>query len=1282
MAANPVVGVSSLTIIAPDTYASSLWVSTSGTTPHLYVSTNGNVGIGTANPQRGLHIAGTGNVLLESPVNTDSSVQYLQGAFLRSGLLWRNSSGESAVELINYTAGPLLLKTASAERVRIDLNGNVGISTGAPQARLDLLAGGGAQTDMAQIWRNSAGTIVSSASATGVVMASKFIGDGSGITGVTGATDNTKVLKAGDTMTGQLTLNGSSLTVTGAAGINADKLYLNPNVEISSTTASYYGGVYVSTHAYLAGNIKSAGSGVNYFSGSVGIGITAPAGKLEVAGAVVSGGNGSNLDPANLLDDAIFSSLANSSKFVTGWNREAGGGETDLISNRGAGAVGGFKFYDYTNAGQLNHLVTMRGSGEVGIGTLSPFYRLHVSSGAGETGIVMAVSTGTSNMFWVAGDGAHSLKFFGDGSNITGVPGTLPAGSSGQTLRHDGSVWVANSNIYNNGANVGIGTTAPGASLGVKAYAGDTNALAVSSNSGTALLTVQHGGNVGIGTASPAGKLHVEAGDIYIKDPSNSVVRSLFFVPSDNSQRNYVQGYQTATVANDYLRIGSWTGSVLFTSGNPSAPTERMRVTAAGNVGISTGAPAARLDVLAAGSAQTDMAQIWRNNAGTIVSSVSATGVMMASKFIGDGSGMTGTGDNLGNHTATTDLNMASQAIFNASSITITGTGVTGANPVFTVAGSTLNILANGNVGIGLTNPAQNLAVAGNTFGLGVVTAGATGMIANYTDNTYGTIAFDMVRYGANFKFRKGSAGGPLSLVDINYIGSNAVLNQYDNAGSAVINSLNAAGDSYLTGGNFGIGTNSPATRLQIGDLTVNSANILRLGKYEAATENFLPIIQHKSQMVPGVSNDLALGAQSSGGGILLYTGLTGTENVLGSGSSAIRMSVTAGGNVAIGVTSSTFKTEIYGAGQTVANITDAGNRGDFLALNASGSTAGSGGALAFGNVQSRAANSVGWAAIKGLLYSGVGNTKGDLAFLSRYDVADTALTERLRIAYTGNIGISTGAPQARLDVLAGGSAQTDMAQLWRNSAGTIVSSVSATGVMMASKFIGDGSGMTGTGDNLGNHTATTDLNMASQAIFNASSITITGAGVTGANPIFTVAGSTLSILANGNVGIGTASPQVKLDVADGSIQATSNTSWPVVRIYGPTANTYPPNLILMAGRSAGTAYPQANDLLGIISFRNQNNTQSSSIASYAAEAQSATAAGADIAFGITPNGTTAITERMRIKQDGNVGIGVTNPTNKLEVATTGGSSLQFDTSVAGVVTLKIGGVAVAEIVQ
>jgi hypothetical protein len=123
--------------------------------------------------------------------------------------------------------------------------------------------------------------------------------------------------------------------------------------------------------------------------------------------------------------------------------------------------------------------------------------------------------------------------------------GSLPAGTSGQTLRHNGTTWVANSNIFNNGTNVGIGTSAPNAPLQlgnsaanrkIVLYEGTNNnhqflGFGVNGNefryqanatatshvfyAGTStttsneLMRITGTGFVGIGTASPTTNLHV-----------------------------------------------------------------------------------------------------------------------------------------------------------------------------------------------------------------------------------------------------------------------------------------------------------------------------------------------------------------------------------------------------------------------------------------------------------------------------------------------------------------------------------------------------------------------------------------------------------------------------------------------------------------------------------------------------------------------------------------------------------------------------------------------------
>ncbi len=46
-------------------------------------------------------------------------------------------------------------------------------------------------------------------------------------------------------------------------------------------------------------------------------------------------------------------------------------------------------------------------------------------------------------------------------AGVAGPPGPLVAGTFGQTLHHDGATWVANSLLYNDGTNIGVGSTSP-----------------------------------------------------------------------------------------------------------------------------------------------------------------------------------------------------------------------------------------------------------------------------------------------------------------------------------------------------------------------------------------------------------------------------------------------------------------------------------------------------------------------------------------------------------------------------------------------------------------------------------------------------------------------------------------------------------------------------------------------------------------------------------------------------------------------------------------------------
>lgn len=144
----------------------------------------------------------------------------------------------------------------------------------------------------------------------------------------------------------------------------------------------------------------------------------------------------------------------------------------------------------------------------------------------------------------------------------------------------------------------------------------------------------------------------------------------------------------------------------------------------------------------------------------------------------------------------------------------------------------------------------------------------------------------------------------------------------------------------------------------------------------------------------------------------------SGTDQVAVATNGTRRLFVDSSGDVGIGPSTIRAQVHIYGSGQLTANLTDAGNRGGMLRLTGgTGGVGGEGGALLFSNAQGDNANSLGYAAIKGLMTVGSANTVGDLAFSTRNATASTSLQERVRITSAGDVGIGTSSPTARLHV-------------------------------------------------------------------------------------------------------------------------------------------------------------------------------------------------------------------------------------------------------------------------
>jgi hypothetical protein len=273
---------------------------------------------------------------------------------------------------------------------------------------------------------------------------------------------------------------------------------------------------------------------------------------------------------------------------------------------------------------------------------------------------------------------------------------TSASGTTNYVSKFTGTTTLGNSQIFDNGTNVGIGTTSPGSKLTVngdarlansgKLYLWNDHSInyldyrtwVASSSTGMTIQNSAAGGNillipngnVGIGTTSPSTKLQVynsTEGQYMEIGAGDGGGRSLVFTSSNNNG---------SAGALHTINAKSISGAIALAT----AGSERLRITSTGNVGIGTTSPDYKLEVIG------DIATL----TGNII--LNSQDIYANKEYSGDDGQLRI--NRLGYLGGTTKFR--NTTIFNGKN-----------SAILSVIGST------GNVGIGTTSPGAKLEVAG-----------------------------------------------------------------------------------------------------------------------------------------------------------------------------------------------------------------------------------------------------------------------------------------------------------------------------------------------------------------------------------------------------------------------------------------------------------------------------------------------------------------------------------------------------------------------------------------
>lgn len=1116
----------------------------------------GRVGVGTTSPSVPLHVDGSVRFDISSGENF---YLYRSSSSNLDINLGSSNTDFNSAGTINFKPEGTTIQKYQFKSANFIVNGpNVGISTTTPEAKLHTV--GHSRLDGAVLQKS-----------------------GSGITSANISTDNEYISHNGPVLTNGSTANINQYgyfrgyqAVYGTDGTNgfnpyAQGAYSKPVFEFISNNR---GSISLPTDAairdgylyqfVLGNNGGGTNSGVEltssnttvlwgitssnhaYFANNVGIGTSSPANKLSVN----TSANGDGIDIlSNNTKIGTFGRTVNGSTVVA---------SLDGVSGRAINI-----------GGNVNTAVILGAAGgNVGIGTSSPSSKLtvngSVSSGAitandgASAAVPLTIGSGTSTNYtlqrWIttahsgttaymiAYGAAHSseagnfamknlassgeiffelagsvepLRFASNGAATFNKAFTLPTsdGSGNQVLQTDGSGNVSWATIS------GVGTATEIADAD-----GDTRIQTEESSDEDKIRFDVAGTQKAVIDSS---NFTVTSGGFRVDDPGNNYpfrVTGYGYMTSRGA--SITQLNATGDHANVPLSVLADVASTRTASyveiGDIGSAGNRFKIDNTGRVGIGTTAPAKTLDVAANGSNQ------------GIHLNISGVGRL---QMYADG-----------------DRNYFKGLSGNGHRITTTG-------------GANVEILNNGNVGIGTTSPETDLNLRDRFYSPNET----NGRILNWYATTGGT-ELNNTNHGFVFcdEDTTTSQPGRVGLALANNTTTNNVWSpaitfgglstsgNYQSAGAAIAAKLPSAADTNFRSGelHFFVSGTANADRGLVSKMVINSVGNVGIGT--STPDEF---------SIGNAYKYLAVGGDKAG----------------------------------------------------IINLVDSGTAGSYLQF---GTAAG-----------------VRRASIHA-------ESSADLAFTLNSSNTGTSLTERFRIkASNGNVGIGTTSPSQKLQVAGTILADTALAA----SSGTNAigigpeSSITDTSSTYRIKLLSDNNSAKLTTYAYGSYLTLKAGVDGTNYANNWSKIELRDGGGVGSNnahmKFYTHGDERMVIDNDGNVGIGTTSPDAKLQVAyngghtSGNISLTHST----LDLYNPLeANTDEKGAIL----TFSDHYQDANGYPRTVRAAIKGGTDTVG-----------NTADGFLAFYTDSGSANSATERMRITKDGNVGIGTNNPIQKLQVA-------------------------------